>query len=116
MGRLASTVLKVSLAVVAIPLAAIAALVSAAFGLKEKLAASDVASYLRDFIEMSGSGRDWDDFTSLPIANPQLEDIRRRAAAVDLPATEDGLATLLGLLAEAEELERLERESATILS
>jgi hypothetical protein len=40
-----------------------------------------------------------------------LEDIRRRAAEVDLPLTDDGSATLRGLLVEAEQLEQLELHS-----
>jgi hypothetical protein len=103
-----STVLKVLLAVVAISLTAIAGLISWLFGLKAKLSATEVATYLRDFIGGSGGDWDWDDFMSVPIANPQLEDIRRRAAAVDLPSTEEGLTTLQGLLAEAERLAKLE--------
>ena len=103
-----STVLKVLLAIVAISLAAIAGLISWMFGLKAKLSATEVATYLRDFIEGSGDDWDWDDFTSVPIANPQLEDIRRKAAAVDLPSTEEGLTTLQGLLAEAERLAKSE--------
>ena len=108
MRRAISAVLKGLLVIVAIPLAAVAGLISWMFGLKAKLSASEVATYLRDFIEGSGGDWDWDDFTSVPIANPQLEDIRRRAAAVDLPSTDEGLSTLQGLLAEAERLAELE--------
>ena len=103
-----SVVPKVLLAIVAIPLAAIAGLFSWMFGLKAKLSAFEVATYLSDFIEGSGGDGDWDDFTSVPIANPHLEDIRRRATEVDLPCTEEGLITLQGLLAEAERLAKQE--------
>lgn len=108
MPRVFSIPLKVLLVIVAIPLAALAALVSSIFGLKAKLSASEVATYLRDFIEGDDRPSDWDDFTSVPIANPRLDDIRRRAAAIDLPVTDEGSAVLRELLAEANNLVRLE--------
>ena len=108
MPRVFSVSSKVLLVIVAIPLAALAGLVSSIFGLKGKLTASEVAIYLRDFIEGGGGVWDWDDFTSVPIGNPRLEDIRRRAAAIDLPVTEEGSAILRELLVEADDLARLE--------
>ena len=66
---------------------------------------------MRDFIEGSGGDWDWDDFTSVPNADPQLEDIRRRAVAVDFPSTGEGSTTLRGLLTEAERLARQDAES-----
>ena len=95
------TLLKIILAIVSMPLAAIAALI---FRSRAKLYPPDVVSYLRSFIDGDGSAYDWDDFTSVLIADRQLEDIRRRADAVDLPVTEQGLTTLQVLLAEAERL------------
>ena len=108
MPRLFSIPWKVLLVIVATPLAALAALVSSIFGLKAKLSASEVATYVRDFIEGEGGARDWDDFTSVPIGDPRLDDIRRRAAGIDLPATDEGLALLRELLVEANDLARLE--------
>jgi len=96
------------LVIFAVPLAALAALASWVFGLKAKLSASEVATYLRNFIEGGGGAWDWDDFTSVPIGDPRLEDIRRRAAAIDLPVTEEGSTILRELLVEAEDLARLE--------
>jgi len=101
MRTVIATLLKIILAIVAIPLAAIAALI---FRSRAKLYAPDVASYLRNFIDGKGGAYDWDDFTSVPIADKQLEDIRCKAAAVDLPVTEQGFTTLRVLLAEAERL------------
>ena len=97
--------------VLAIPLAALAALISSVFGLKAELSAAEVASYLRDFIENRSRSWDWDDFTSIPISDPQLERIRLRAAAVNSPATDEGLAVLRALLAEAEDLAKLHTAS-----
>jgi hypothetical protein len=108
MRRIFSVPLKVLLVIVAIPLAALAALVSSIFGLKAKLSASEVATYLRDFIEGGGGAWDWDDFTSVPIGDPRLEEIRRRAAAIDIPVTGEGSAMLRELLVEADDLARLE--------
>lgn len=108
MLRVFSTMVMLLLAVVALPFAAIAALVSSIFGLTAKLSASEVATYLREFIEGRGRASDWDDFTSVPIGDPRLEDIRRRAAAIDFPITEEGWAILRALLAEADDLVRLE--------
>jgi hypothetical protein len=99
-----STPAKAILIVVAVPLAAVAGLFSWVFGIKAKLSATEVATYLRDFIEGRGEDWDWDDFRSVAIADPRLEDIRHRAAVIDLPCTDEGLKTLRGLLVEAERL------------
>lgn len=108
MPRAFSVPLKVLLVIVAIPLAALRGLVSSIFGLKAKLSSSKVATYLRDFIEGGGGAWDWDDFTSVPIRDPRLEDIRRKAAAIDVPVTDEGSAMLRDLLVEADDLARLE--------
>ena len=64
----------------------------------------DVATSLRDFLNGAGGAWGWDDFISIPLADPRLEGIRLRAAAVDLPLDADGRAALARLLAEAERL------------
>lgn len=64
----------------------------------------DVARYLRDFLEGTGKNQDWDDFISIPMADPQLDYIRQRAAALDLPLTPYRTAPLKALIAEAEAL------------
>jgi hypothetical protein len=94
------TAAKALLVIVTLPVAMIASL----FGSAEKRSADEVADYLRNFIEGHGGEWDWDDFTLVPIADPQLDSIRRRAAAVELPVTELGSTTLRGLLAEVERL------------
>jgi hypothetical protein len=102
--RVISAVGKVLLVIVAVPLALIAGVVSTVFGLKAKLSAAEVAKYLRDYIEGTGSNWDWDDFTSVPIADPQLDEIRREATAVTAPDTEDAPTVLKRLLVQAERL------------
>jgi len=80
------------------------ALPFALFGRPSKRTATEVALYLQDFIEDAGSPYDWDDFISVPIANPQLDSIRARASRIDLPIDEEGLCKLRFLLSEVEEI------------
>ena len=102
--RLISVAGKTLLLIVAIPLALIAALVSTLFGLKEERSAAEVATYLHNYIEGGGGEWDWDDFMSLPIADPQLDDIRLKAIEVTAPDTEEAPTVLRQLLSEAERL------------
>lgn len=68
------------------------------------LSAKEVAKYLRDFRDGTGGDWDWDDFTSVLIADPRLDDIRARAARLDLPISDAEAAPLDMLIAEAEAL------------
>lgn len=86
----------------------IAKLISRPFERPQKISATQVALYLHEFIEGFGSDWDWDDFTSVPIANPQLESIRTRANQVRLPVDDKGMATLRLLLSEVESLNKKE--------
>ena len=67
-----------------------------------KLIPKEAVQYLRDFLNGTGGLWDWDDFVSIPIADPRLEDIRRRAARLDLPIADDETGPLKELLMEAE--------------
>ncbi len=91
-------VLGMALVVAALP----AALAAGLFSRPKKRTAAEVARYLRDFAHGAGGDRDWDDFTSVPIADPALEALRREAEAIALPLTPEGRRTLDGLLARAE--------------
>lgn len=62
----------------------------------------EVVGYLRGFLEETGGPWDWDDFTSIPIADPRLEDIRQRVSALDLPMSDADVGPLTELIAEAE--------------
>ena len=62
----------------------------------------EVAGFLRDAAGGTGSEWDWDDFISIPLADPNLESIRQRASSVELPVTDEGRLTLQALLREAE--------------
>lgn len=46
---------------------------------------ADVACFLREFINGTGGDCDWDDFESIPITNPLLDQIRREALAFGPP-------------------------------
>jgi hypothetical protein len=61
-----------------------------------------VLRMLRDFLSGDGGERDWDDFTSCPLEDPKLDQIRIDAASVDLPLDEAGYAKLSQLLEQAE--------------
>jgi len=90
------------LAPIAIPVVLLIVVAERLFGLKTSadLTARDVEAYLRDFLDGTGGDWDWDDFTSVKITDPTLDAIREEAAWVDLPLTEEGLATLSSLLAQ----------------
>jgi hypothetical protein len=62
------------------------------------LTARDVESYLSDFLEGKGETWDWDDFTSIPITDPTLEQIRQEAAQTSYPLTDDDEVALRRLL------------------
>ncbi|MBX3429516.1 MAG: hypothetical protein KF779_08050 [Hyphomonadaceae bacterium] len=89
-------------AAILIPIAMVVKLISMPFEKPAKRTAEEVAQYLRGFLYESGGEWDWDDFTSVPLADPSLESIRQRAASVELPITEQGRRTLVALLGEAE--------------
>lgn len=67
-----------------------------------KRSPEEVARSLQDFLNGTGGPWDWDDFISIPIADPRLEDLRCRAASLDLPMADDDSAPLRALIAEAE--------------
>jgi hypothetical protein len=68
----------------------------------------DVVGYLTDVLEGTGGEWDWDDFECVPITDPDLDDIRRRAALAGPPDAD--VATLRLLIAEAAAV-RLRREA-----
>jgi hypothetical protein len=74
----------------------------------------EVAQYLRDFLDGTGGKWDWDDFISIPIADPRLEDIRERAAALELPMADQDTAPLKDLIAEAEAIAAHDQAAAIV--
>lgn len=106
MKRVLIVVGKVLLTIILFPVALLAGAISSVFGRGEDRTRDEVASYLRNFVDGGGGQWDWDDFISIPIEDPALEGIRMRAASLDLPPTEEGMAVLRGLLAEVEQMGR----------
>ena len=94
------------LAPFAIPAILLIVAVERLFGLKTSLdlTAQEVERYLTDFLQGVGGDWDWDDFTSIPIADPTLESVRAEAATVPLPLDVEGEATLQRLLMIVREL------------
>ena len=68
--------------------------------------AEDVAGFLADFIAGTGGERDWDEFETVPITNPELDVIRKEAAMAGPGASraDADLAKLAELRARAEAL------------
>ncbi len=89
-------------AAILIPVAIVAKLILMPFERPAKRTAAEVAQHLRSFLDNSADEWDWDNFTSIPLADPTLESIRQRADGIELPLTEEGRRTLAALLAEAE--------------
>lgn len=65
------------LAPIAVPLALLAGLWSRKKTVDRS--ANEVVGFLRDFLDNSGGQWDWDEFESVPITDPELEDIRMQA-------------------------------------
>jgi hypothetical protein len=74
------------LAPIAIPVGLVLSILG--IGKYVKRTPAEVAGFIRDFLESRGGEWDWDDFTSVPLDDPELESIRREADAVDLPLSE----------------------------
>jgi hypothetical protein len=100
MRSVAITAGRILLAIILFPVA----LVAAVFAGGEERTAAEVAGYIRNFLEGECGEWDWDDFISIPIADPALETVRKRALIVDLSLTAEGRLTLSELLAEVEQM------------
>ena len=98
-------VLAILLTPILIPVALVVFLLTKAGLLKPKLSdltANEVARYIRDFIEGTGRGWDWDDFENMTLKDPALEAIRDEACRAGPPNSD--LAKLKEMLARAEAL------------
>jgi hypothetical protein len=91
-------------AILLAPLVLLLAPIAAFASKRKKRTPAEVAGFIRDFIESNGGEWDWDDFTSVKLADPKLETIRLEADLVDLPVTEAGREQLKALLVRAEAL------------
>ena len=70
-----------------------------------KLDKQDVAKAIENFLGNSGEAYDWDDFLTFPIADPELDAIRKRCDKIDWK-TDSGREQL------REELKRLSGQIA----
>jgi hypothetical protein len=93
-----------AVAAILVPVAIIVKLLILPFERPIQRSAPEVAAYLRDFIDGTGGDWDWDDFTSIPIADSALEAIRREASEFDDLATPEAAEVLERLYAEAQRL------------
>jgi hypothetical protein len=60
---------------------------------------NEVAQYIENFLTGKGGAWDWDDFTSVPITNPNLEAIRIKCGEVSFthPSTQGHWCNQAGL-------------------
>ena len=91
-------------AILAIPIFIVVKLIVMPFEKPIERSASEVLSILQDFHNGTGDDYDWDDFTSIPVADVELEDIRAIAGSLDLPFGDKELADLRTLIARTEAL------------
>ncbi|BAK64920.1 hypothetical protein SLG_02450 [Sphingobium sp. SYK-6] len=61
-----------------------------------------VVGAITAFLNRTGSGQDWGDFTSSPLRDAELDRIRQCAGAIDLPLDAEGEAALRALLQQAD--------------
>lgn len=90
-------------AIVIVPVAIVVKLLILPFERPAQSSPKEVATYLRNFLNGTDGDWDWDYFTSIPLAEPELESIRRRAGEVLLPLDAAGRRTLEELLVEVED-------------
>ena len=91
-----------AVAMLVIPIAIVVKLIVAPFERPIERSPLEVLSYLRDFHDGTGDDYDWDDFTSIPLADAELEELRVSAASLDLPFGAEELTSLRALIARAE--------------
>jgi len=99
-------------AIFIVPVFLIVKLVMMPFEMPFNRTAEEVVGYLKGFLEETGGPWDWDDFTSIPIADPRLEDIRQRVVALDVPLSEADIGPLKALLTEAEAMAAADRSGS----
>jgi len=90
-------------AVLLTPVAIVPALIAGVLARKRKLdrTPADVAGFIRDFVEGTGGEWDWDEFESVPISDPRLDEIRLKAVQAGPPNPDLETLRLLVTAAEA---------------
>jgi len=69
---------------------------------RRKKEALYVEKSIEDFLSGESGKWDWDDFTSCPLRNNDLDEIRKQALAVGLPLDGEGRKVLEGLLRQVQ--------------
>lgn len=92
----------VAVAMFVIPIAIVVKLIVAPFERPIECSPEEVLRYLRDFHDGTGEDYDWDAFTSIPIADAELEEVRVTAASLDPPFGTEELSSLRALIARVE--------------
>jgi hypothetical protein len=95
-----------------LPVFLIVKLVMMPFEKPRTLSPEEVIGYLHGFLEGTDGPWDWDNFTTMPIADTRLDDIRERVAALDVPLSEADIGPLKALLAEAEAIAAADRAAS----
>jgi hypothetical protein len=85
------------------PVLIVIALLAVIFSKPAKRTPDEVARYLWNEAQDRSDFRDWDDFTSIPIADPNLDAIRAEAASIPTPLA-DHRDELLALAEKARQL------------
>jgi len=111
-NSIAQNILGVVLAIPVILISVIIILFITPFSRPTKRSASEVETYLTDFLEDKGNAFAWDDFISARIVDPELEAIRQRAANIELPLDKAGSLIIQHLLLELEGLQPKPTDSA----
>ena len=99
-------IIAIPVFIIALPFFIVLKLIVMPFERPIERSPAEVAKYLSDFLNGTGGDWDWDDFVSIEIADSRLEDIRQRAASLDLPMTSDQTEPLKALVRDAEPLAR----------
>ncbi|MFL6728253.1 MAG: hypothetical protein ACJ8FS_17325 [Sphingomicrobium sp.] len=85
------------------PLIILVVIITSMLAKPAQRSADEVATYLWKEAQQTSGSRDWDDFVSIPIANPRLDEIRIEAASLPHPIR-DHRDELLALVERARRL------------
>ncbi len=96
--------LGIVLGIVLLPIFIVVKLILLPFEKPANVSPSDVSKFLREFHDGTGGDWDYDEFVSVPIADPRLEKIRMHVSDLELPITDEGRSELRKLLTEVERM------------
>lgn len=96
-------------AIVLVPILLLVKLVMLPFEKPLNRTPDEVLQYMHRFVDGTDGPWDWDNFTTQPIADPRLDEIRDRLAALDVPLSEADFPAIKALIVEAEAIAAEER-------